>query len=245
MSEEARRREVYDRLHEESELRFPLEDYAPFFELLNVPRDGEGLCLLDIACGQGFFLEQAEALSPRLATHGLDFSPKGLALAEPRLSRTELKEGYACELPYAEGRFDYCVNLGSLEHFDKPADALSEMARVLKPTGKALVIVPNQYYAGSIWRMMAYGEEDEQGQEGVTQFRTIQSWKRLFGEASLDVTGVEGYNGYHHIAWHFRRENGVITEQEKSWRGILDTFVKPIIPLNLSQCFVFTLRRQV
>ena len=58
-------------------------------------------------------------------------------------------------------------------------------------------------------------------------------------EASL-----RGYNGEHHIAWYFQRPDGTITDRERHWRSILNTFVKPIIPLNLSQCFVYFLRRQ-
>lgn len=244
MVEESRRMTIYDELHQHDQLRFPLEDYPIMCSWLNIPRNGQGLRLLDIACGQGFFLHAAEQSAPELELHGLDFSRVALDFACKRVSCSQVVKGSAYELPYDDAHFDYCVNLGSLEHFDRPEKAMEEVRRVLKPTGKAMIIVPNQFYLGSVWRAFAYGESEQQGQEGVTNANTIREWTRLFLECQLDVTGVHGYNGEHHIAWHFKRTDGKITDAERGSRLFLDTFVKPAIPLNLSQCFVFFLRRQ-
>jgi len=73
----------------------------------------------------------------------------------------------------------------------------------------------------------------------------VEEWKSLFLEGGLDVLGVQGYNGEDHIAWYFERKNGQAPEAEQHWRILLDTFVKPLIPLNLSQCFVIFLKRQM
>jgi SAM-dependent methyltransferase len=243
-SEQSRRMAIYDDLHQQEPLRFSLEDYPVFCSWLNVPCEGENLKLLDIACGQGFFLQVAEKCAPRLELHGLDFSQVALDFAAKRVSRTSLKKGSAYDLPYPDGYFDYCVNLGSLEHFDDPRRAMAEFGRVLKPTGKAMIIVPNQFYLGNIWRVYAYGEAEEQGQEGVTNSLTVKQWTRLLLDSGLDVTGTQGYNGDDHIAWYFKRRDGKMSEEERGWRIFLDTFIKPAIPLNLSQCFVFFLRRQ-
>jgi len=236
------RRNEYDRLHQTAELRFPIEDYPHFFEWLHIPKNSGQYTLLDIACGQGFFLEAAAKLSSNVSLFGVDFSITGLNKARTRFSRVLCC--MAESLPFPTSSFDYCTNLGSLEHMEHPEKVLSEMYRVLKPSGKAMVIVPNRYYLGNIWRVLAYGEEDDQEQEGVTEFRTLTAWEKLFLKANLDVTGVQGYNGVDHIAWYFKRPQNVITEFERSARWFLDVFVKPCIPLNLSQCFVFFLRRQ-
>jgi len=244
MSEELRRKVIYNALHKIDQLRFPLEDYPVFFTWLNVPRNGEGLRLLDVACGQGFFLEAVERHGSRLELHGLDFSHVGLEQARARVKRAELQLGSAYDLPYSDESFDYCVSLGSFEHFDMPEKALQEMSRVLKPTGKGMVIVPNAYYLGTIWKVLAYGEGEDQGQEGMNHFRTIDVWVSFFQNSNLDVMGVRGYNGEDHIAWFFKRKDGKRSDHERLWRSFLDTFVKPLIPLNLSQCFVFFFRRQ-
>jgi len=234
----------YDRLHQQGDLRFPLEDYPIFCSWLNAPRGGAGLRLLDIACGQGFFLDAAARVVPGLELHAIDFSQVAAERATARVPAADVRQASATALPYDDAFFDYCVNLGSLEHFERPEEALREMRRVMKPSAKAMVIVPNQYYLGSVWKALAYGESEDQGQEGLTVFRTVKEWSRLFTASDLDVTGVRPYNGEHHIAWYFRRPAGEITESERRWRATLDTFVKPLIPLNLSQCFVFSLRRQ-
>jgi len=242
--EERKRQQSYDALHKQDQLRFPLEDYPVFYSWLNIPGTGKGLRLLDIASGQGFFLEAAEQ-NGEVSCYGVDFSEVALEFAKRRLHRTELKQSSAYALPFEDGFFDYCVNLGSLEHFDEPERSLVEIRRVLKSNGKALIIVPNKFYLGTIWRVYAYGEDDDQGQQGLTNFRTITSWKNLFLSCGLDVTGVHGYNGEHHINWFFRRPDGRISDQEKQWRRLLNEFVKPMIPLNLCHCFVFTVRRQL
>jgi SAM-dependent methyltransferase len=233
----------YDRLHADAELRFPLEDYPIFHQWLDIPAGGRGLSLVDVACGQGFFLAEAARLSPDLELHGVDFSQVGLDKARARVRATWHKAP-AEKLPFADASIDYCVNLGSLEHFANPVAALEEMRRVMKATGKAMVIVPNAYYLGTVWRVMAYGDGEDQGQGGVTDFRTINAWTAMMKEAGFDITGVRGYNGEHHIAWYFKRPDSAITDRERSWRAFLNTFVKPLIPLNLSQCFVYFLRRQ-
>jgi len=244
MSEEIRRREKYNNLHRTEPLRFPLEDYPYFYSCLNIPTPAIGLRLLDIACGQGFFLEAAEKYGTDLELHGLDFSEVALNYAKSRVSKAKLQIGSAYDLPYKDKYFDYCVNLGSLEHFDEPIRALQEVHRVLKPTGKAMIIVPNQYYLGTIWKVLSFGEGEDQGQDSVTDFRTLKNWTSLFLMSNLDVMGVNAYNGEDHIAWYFKRKDGKISDEEKFLRGILNIVIKPIIPLNLCQCFIFILRRQ-
>jgi SAM-dependent methyltransferase len=238
------RQEAYDRLHRDAELRFPLEDYPTFVDWLAVPDRGRGFTLVDIACGQGFFLAEAARLLPELTLHGVDFSSVALGKARSRVSSAAFHQSPAEQLPLPDASVDYCVNLGSLEHFADPMAALADMRRVMRPSAKAMVIVPNAYYLGTVWRVMTYGDADDQGQPEVTDFRTVNAWSMIIKDAGFDVTGVRGYNGEHHIAWYFHRPDGVITERERQWRAILNTFLKPLIPLNLSQCFVFFLRRQ-
>lgn len=48
-------------------------------------------------------------------------------------------------LPFNAGAFDACLNVVTLEHLKEPACALAEMARVLKPGGRLLLVVPQQW----------------------------------------------------------------------------------------------------
>jgi SAM-dependent methyltransferase len=49
------------------------------------------------------------------------------------------------DLPFADGSFDAIYSMGTIEHFDETERAVREMARVLKPGGRAIVGVPNRH----------------------------------------------------------------------------------------------------
>ena len=48
-------------------------------------------------------------------------------------------------LPFRDASFDAIYSMGTIEHFDETERAVKEMARVLKPGGRAIVGVPNRY----------------------------------------------------------------------------------------------------
>jgi SAM-dependent methyltransferase len=48
-------------------------------------------------------------------------------------------------LPFCDASFDAIYSMGTIEHFDETEQAVSEMARVLKPGGRAIIGVPNRY----------------------------------------------------------------------------------------------------
>jgi len=49
------------------------------------------------------------------------------------------------ELPFRDASFDAIYSMGTIEHFDETERAVEEMARVLKPGGRAIVGVPNRH----------------------------------------------------------------------------------------------------
>jgi SAM-dependent methyltransferase len=49
------------------------------------------------------------------------------------------------DLPFRDASFDAIYSMGTIEHFDETERAVQEMARVLKPGGRAIVGVPNRY----------------------------------------------------------------------------------------------------
>ena len=48
------------------------------------------------------------------------------------------------DLPFLDACFDAIYSMGTIEHFDETERAVEEMARVLKPGGRAIVGVPNR-----------------------------------------------------------------------------------------------------
>src|SRR5580765_6392874 len=48
-------------------------------------------------------------------------------------------------LPFRDASFDAIYSMGTIEHFDETEQAVREMARVLKPGGRAIIGVPNRH----------------------------------------------------------------------------------------------------
>jgi SAM-dependent methyltransferase len=48
-------------------------------------------------------------------------------------------------LPFRDASFDAIYSMGTIEHFDETERAVEEIARVLKPGGRAIVGVPNRH----------------------------------------------------------------------------------------------------
>lgn len=106
-----------------------------------------GMRVLDIACGTG---EPAISLAALLADDGevvgVDISPAPLKIAEERATQRGLRnvtfqQADAHGLPFPDNSFD-CITsrLGIMFFADLPR-ALSEMRRVLKPEGRAILLV--------------------------------------------------------------------------------------------------------
>lgn len=103
-------------------------------------RDGERL--IDVACGPGSLTIQAARSASFVAA--LDFSESMLKELEVRvgqagLSNVEVRHGDGQALPYAEGQFDLACSMFGLMFFPDRARGFSELHRVLRPGGRAVV----------------------------------------------------------------------------------------------------------
>jgi ubiquinone/menaquinone biosynthesis C-methylase UbiE len=107
-----------------------------------VPGNAAGR-LLDIGTGTGRVLE---LLAPRVSQGiGVDASKAMLALARSRLARAGLSHcsvrlADMYRLPLAEASFDLAVMQMVLHYAEDPPGVLAEVARVLRPGGRLIVI---------------------------------------------------------------------------------------------------------
>ena len=112
--------------------RSPGEFFAPL-----APRPE--LNVLDVGCGTGDFLRLlAPIVSPGKAV-GLDLSETMIAEAQKRsaenVDNLSFRAGSVLELPFQAGSFDRVLATQLLLHVPDPLKALSEMKRVLAPSG--------------------------------------------------------------------------------------------------------------
>ena len=115
--------------------------YHWFSDKLKLPHQGR---LLDVACGSGEFLKLAK--DNGLQVCGIDLSPVAVHMARQKIQPSGVvlvSEGEF--LPFPDSYFDIVTNIGSLGHFFDPACGVLEMARVLRPGGKAYILVPNTF----------------------------------------------------------------------------------------------------
>lgn len=96
--------------------------------------------VLDIASGDGVL---AELLAPHAQEYVcIDASPRVVSAASERLRRfanVQVREGDMHALPYADRHFDLVVLMHALTYAARPAVAVAEAARVLRPGGRLLL----------------------------------------------------------------------------------------------------------
>ena len=227
-TEQARIAAWFDGVYERRGLRYlrPERAYAVFLDLLRVQA---GQSLLDVACGPGHLLAQAERRGLRI--HGVDISPVAIAMARQRLPDAALSVANAERLPFADAAFDCLTCLGSLERVMDRRAALSEMARVLRPQGQLCLMVRN---ASSLrWQLVQTLRR--QNTEGHQDADSLVSWKAEITEAGFQRIAV--YPDQWPLMWRERLGHriGVSVRPRVRRSGIL--------PLRLANEFIFLLRR--
>jgi len=101
--------------------------------------------LLEVACGNGYFLKKYAPQVGSMA--GLDLSEVGIRSARKKhASRVaagtgEFICGDAAQLPWQEKRFTAVTAMGSVVGFSQAAESLKEMYRVLRPGGRAVISI--------------------------------------------------------------------------------------------------------
>jgi len=104
-----------------------------------LPGGVEGRRILDAGCGTGWNLQDLSTFGD---TYGVDLSP--LAVITTRRRGGRVAQGNLLGLPYASASFDLVTSFDVLYHawIEDDAQAVRELARVLKPGGLMLVKTP-------------------------------------------------------------------------------------------------------
>jgi SAM-dependent methyltransferase len=109
-------------------------------EMLGV-RGGDQV--IDVGCGPGNYTRHLARAAGDGLTVGLDASEAMVAAAAERGGGENLAylRGDACALPFGDESFDIACSVGVIHMVDRPLVALAEMARVLAPGGRMVVLV--------------------------------------------------------------------------------------------------------
>lgn len=113
---------------------------------LALTRPAPGRRILDVASGFG---QDAVAVAADGA-EVVGAEPSARMSAWARLNRAEHQgplprwvRAWSDALPFATGSFDATFCKGAIDHFDRPADAIAEMARVTASDGRVVLAIAN------------------------------------------------------------------------------------------------------
>lgn len=149
--------------------------------------------VLQVDGGPGWL---AEMLNTRGALVTMtDLSPVAVELARARGVDARTCELDAAPLPFADAAFDVVISDSQLEHRFNPERCLDEMARVLRPGGRLILLLPNTAHWRVRWWLL-------RGRFPVVahtptdwlhlRFFTISDARRLLAERGIAVEQVDG-----------------------------------------------------
>jgi SAM-dependent methyltransferase len=226
-------RQAYDDLYSGTSLSQIESFYLWLLNHFALPSQGR---LLDVSCGAGELVRLAQQRG--LAATGIDISEVVARSAHRAVSGPQrIVVGAGEALPFPEASFDFVTNIGSLEHFIDPAQGVREMARVLRPGGRAFVLVPNTFsLLTNVWHAFRTGETSVDAQP-IQRYGSRSDWTAVLERNGLWARTVVKYE---RIWPRLVTDWGYYLTKPKQLVRLLAT---PFVPLNLAFCFLFTCER--
>ncbi len=123
--------------------------------------DLRGKKVIDVGCGKGRFLKVLKHQHPEAQYYGLDVSEKMIKHCP---SGVEFQVGNMLNMKYPDNYFDCVYSVETIEHAMNIEAAIREMARVLKPNGKIIIIDKNL------------------GKQGALK---VKSWEKWFSQEDI------------------------------------------------------------
>ncbi|MEG3586799.1 MAG: methyltransferase domain-containing protein [Actinomycetota bacterium] len=117
--------------------------------------------LLEVGCGNGSFLEMLISQEKVKSLSAIDLSNEMLKYANSRMCSTErdipwrITRGDGERLPFNDASFDCVFARGLLHHLPSPKKGASEIARVLRPNGTAVLVDPYRNPVSAIPRLIS------------------------------------------------------------------------------------------
>jgi SAM-dependent methyltransferase len=107
-----------------------------------------GARVLDVPCGQGFYLHRYWFVEPSCTVVGAELDQRTLERGRHAVARLGVPMVNAAieHLPFIDASFDGVICSEVLEHLDDDIAGLREVARVVRPGGVVAITVPNARY---------------------------------------------------------------------------------------------------
>ena len=158
---------------------------------------GSEFVVLDVGCGGGKTVNRLAQLAPHGKVLGIDYSPDMVEFSK-RINKTliaenrvEIIEGAVEKMVFSDGFFDLETAFETYYFWPNLADAFKEIRRVLKPSGKLLLVNELKYGATPMkvieeTHVKLYPLEEIQTLMQSTGFIGVQ----IFAEANSDWNAI-------------------------------------------------------
>ena len=147
--------------------------------------------VLDVGCGSGnyaYFLIEAGIEGTYL---GVDIDPRqDLSVELPDKFQGKVQAMDAHKLSELDRQFDFAISITAFEHFQNDGQVSAELASVLKPGGKAVIVVP------ATASYLVYGKH------GYRRY-TENSLKKLAQAGDFETVELERIGGFFSFFFHF------------------------------------------
>jgi ubiquinone/menaquinone biosynthesis C-methylase UbiE len=119
--------------------------------------------ILEIGVGSGLHADWLLKQNANIYYTGIDISSKLIENTGKLLSnfgeRARLQQDNANDLSFSDGTFNGVFCAATLHHMEEPGHTIKEMARVLKPGGRFVLMEPNWIYPTNIGFMIFLKED--------------------------------------------------------------------------------------
>ena len=116
------------------------ENHRLIAQAMDPPADA---CILDLGCGTGQLAARLAQRVPHGTVLGVDPAEEMIRVARRRHRRRDnlrFEVGSSEAIPADAGAFDVVASTISFHHWTRPAESLRDIARVLRPNGRVLIL---------------------------------------------------------------------------------------------------------
>jgi SAM-dependent methyltransferase len=134
--------ESLEEMHEESSHTHFIEVWTRRAMLARLGELPASPTVIDVGCSTGYLLADLRARLPHATLIGVDLVVSGLRKAHTHVPDARLLHADACAVPLEDACVDAAVSANLLEHVPDDERALAEIFRILRPGGRAVIVVP-------------------------------------------------------------------------------------------------------
>jgi 2-polyprenyl-3-methyl-5-hydroxy-6-metoxy-1,4-benzoquinol methylase len=140
---------------------------------------GAAAKVLDVGCGQGHITARIKHAHPDAEVLALDHSVAAIEYATDHFPGIDFAVGDAFDCPYQHNYFDVVVCNNVWEHVPAPLHLLTEIKRVTRPGGFAIISTPSRYRLANLIRVLLGKQVDFASKHHVTEYSVGQVLEHL------------------------------------------------------------------